>query len=144
MTQCSRTLIIYSLLWNSFEGDCNHAAEAALLELWQGSQSGTNYTIQFNSIQFNSNSCSWPWKPGGRNQALMACYRSGLTEALKDELARADPLQSLGQLSDLAITLEKCLIAHQRERTSTFWSTSLTIPRGGDHRDRQNPTSPQE
>ena len=74
----------------------------------------------------------------------MACYRSGLTEALKDELARADPLQSLGQLSDLAITLEKRLIARQRERTSTFCSTSLTIPRGGVHRDRQNPTSPQE
>lgn len=74
----------------------------------------------------------------------MACYRSGLTEALKDELARADPPQSLGQLSDLAITLEKCLITHQRERTSTFCSTSLTIPRGGVHRDRQNLTSPQE
>lgn len=62
-----------------------------------------NYTIQF------SYSYSWPWKLGERNQGLIACYRSGLTEALKDELARAELPQSLGQLSDLAITLEKCL-----------------------------------
>lgn len=75
-------------------------AEAALHTLQQGRRTAEDYVAEFKRWSADTN-----WN----DAALRHQFRMGLSDSLKDELARVGMPQTLNALIDLAIQIDRCL-----------------------------------
>lgn len=83
-------------------------AGSRLLSLRQGTNSASNYAIDFRILAAKS---------GWDKLALQGIFRRGLSEELKDELAARDDTSSLEELISLTVRLDNRLRERRRERT---------------------------
>ncbi|XP_072134918.1 uncharacterized protein [Mobula birostris] len=89
-----------------------------LLNLYQGSRSVAEYSVEFWTLAANS---------GWNDEALRGVYRNGLSDMVKDELAATDDTDSLDSLISLATRLDNRL--QERHRETTGCPPPLTTPR---------------
>lgn len=94
-------------------------ASKRLLILRQETGSVAEYAIQFRTVAAGS---------GWNEEALMVCFRNGLSEIIQDDLATREPAQNLEILIDQAIRLDNRLRERRLERSTASTEMLTSIP----------------
>ena len=99
-------------------------AEAALRTLQQGRRAAEDYVAEFRR---------WSADTDWNDAALRYQFRMGLSDPLKDELARVGVPQTLNALIDLAIQIDRRLRERRAERATGFSRPTWMLPKAPSH-----------
>lgn len=95
-------------------------AEAALHSLQQGRRAAEDYAVDFRR---------WSADTDWNDAALRHQFRMGLSDPLKDELARVGVPQSLKDLIDLSIQIDRRLRERRSERSTSHLRPTWMLPK---------------